>query len=531
VIRNAAFNGYVDVVRMLLEWTGPNGERVDPTADSNSPLESAAQEGHVDVVQLLLNDSRVEPNTNDNYALKSAARNGHVDVVQLLLNDSRVDPTAEKNFAIRIAAVRGHLAIVRFLLDWRGANGEFVDPTVDNDNAIVSAAKEGQVDVVRVLIQWRGPNDEKIYMTRQRLRKAFTLAIRNDHPDVAVVLVEWNGEKTFPVVFLDDILNIVARKGFDDVLQAFLQQENYKRELWPMVYYAAVKYNRLEVLRPTLENLDSLTKNGMIEMLRGAAETGQEQLVRDLLVPNLIAKLDDIEQLYPSFSGAAASGNPRIVRMFLSVILSNGQRIDPSNDQNEALDNATERGHYEVVQLLLRQPRVADRVNQSYTIMAAANSGNLQLFDYLLNRYPNGIQRNEIRELLNRAIASDNPEILLRVLQIPTFDNLPFDIDMSSIVRTGNVEMMKVIVENNITDRADISDTVTAFVKKNNVEILEYLISEKVLLPNRLIYNYGWLQYENPENTKLQVMLLDYIVKQTGIVDENGRLAKYPMFY
>jgi hypothetical protein len=46
------------------------------------------------VVELLLQDKRVDPAANQNYAIRSAARNGHSAVVELLSRDARVDASA-----------------------------------------------------------------------------------------------------------------------------------------------------------------------------------------------------------------------------------------------------------------------------------------------------------------------------------------------------------------------------------------------------------------------------------------------------
>jgi hypothetical protein len=47
---------------------------------------------------MLLGDSRVEPSADDNWAIEEAAENGHTEVVRLLLNDPRVDRSAVEFF-------------------------------------------------------------------------------------------------------------------------------------------------------------------------------------------------------------------------------------------------------------------------------------------------------------------------------------------------------------------------------------------------------------------------------------------------
>jgi len=68
-----------------------------------------------DVVALLLKDLRVNPSAQNNWAIRSAARNGQKDVVELLLQDCRVDPSAQNDWAIRWARCYGYQDIVELL--------------------------------------------------------------------------------------------------------------------------------------------------------------------------------------------------------------------------------------------------------------------------------------------------------------------------------------------------------------------------------------------------------------------------------
>jgi hypothetical protein len=77
----------------------------------------AALNGHLSVVERLLQDKRVDPSACDNYAVRWAAQFGHLAFVDLLLRDARVDPSADNNYAVRQAAARGHLAVVDRLLE------------------------------------------------------------------------------------------------------------------------------------------------------------------------------------------------------------------------------------------------------------------------------------------------------------------------------------------------------------------------------------------------------------------------------
>ena len=111
-IRMASDNGHTDVVSLLLK-----DNRVDPSVYDNWAIRMASENGHTDVVRLLLKDNRVDPSVYDNYAVKFASDKGRTEVVKLLLDDPRVDPSAKNNYAIRWASENGHRDIVKLLLD------------------------------------------------------------------------------------------------------------------------------------------------------------------------------------------------------------------------------------------------------------------------------------------------------------------------------------------------------------------------------------------------------------------------------
>jgi ankyrin repeat protein len=161
-IERAAANGHV--VDYLLRHA-----MFDPSADDNRnrnrnraiAIQLAAKNGHLAVVERLLQDERVDPSASNNLAIRMAAQNGHLTVVERLLQDPRVDPSAN---AIQFAAVRGHVAVVERLLD-----DDRVDPSANNNNAVRWAAHFGHLAVVDRLLE-----DDRV---------DFTVAIQHSRPE------------------------------------------------------------------------------------------------------------------------------------------------------------------------------------------------------------------------------------------------------------------------------------------------------------------------------------------------------------
>ena len=126
---NAAKNGHLDVVQLLLE-----DPRVDPSANHNLAIRLAALYGRHQIVKLLFTDPRVDPSDKliHNSAIRLAARNGHLKVVKLLLEDPRVDPSNDHN-----------REIVKLLL---------TDPRVYSNNKPIIAIESLKINVILLFL-------------------------------------------------------------------------------------------------------------------------------------------------------------------------------------------------------------------------------------------------------------------------------------------------------------------------------------------------------------------------------------------
>ena len=65
-------------------------KRVDPSDRFNSALRLACENGHLSIVNLLLQNDNVDPSDLNNSAIKAALSNKHLEIVNRLLQDSRI---------------------------------------------------------------------------------------------------------------------------------------------------------------------------------------------------------------------------------------------------------------------------------------------------------------------------------------------------------------------------------------------------------------------------------------------------------
>ncbi len=169
-IRKASENGHTEIVKLLLADPYPYilivanqaasvddhtyfeqllvaDKRVDPSSKNNKAIRMASKNGNIEVVKLLLADQRVDPSDPNNEAIRWASDGGHLEVVKLLLADQRVDPSDMNNDAIRMASKNGNTEVVKLLLaDQR------VDPSDQNNEAIRWASDGGHLEVVKLLL-------------------------------------------------------------------------------------------------------------------------------------------------------------------------------------------------------------------------------------------------------------------------------------------------------------------------------------------------------------------------------------------
>ena len=137
-VKGAFFKAVVankaDVVEHLLKCY----HSLDPSYDDNWAIQSASQNGHVEVVKMLLADERVDPSADDNGAIRWASEEGHVAIVKILLADGRVNPNCAE-----VSIENGVGEVDRVIL---------ADARVDKFNFFIKAVRGGNLDLVKYII-------------------------------------------------------------------------------------------------------------------------------------------------------------------------------------------------------------------------------------------------------------------------------------------------------------------------------------------------------------------------------------------
>ena len=151
----AAENGHEEVVMLLLDQENVSSD--EPDRQRRTPLWHAALSGHVGVVKTLLERKDVDPNYSDNLGwtpLMMSAVRGQEGLIKLLLERKDIDPSCQESLgrtALSLAAAVGKAGSVKMLLERKD-----VDPNCPDSLGLVAlswAAARGEEGVIRILLE------------------------------------------------------------------------------------------------------------------------------------------------------------------------------------------------------------------------------------------------------------------------------------------------------------------------------------------------------------------------------------------
>ena len=185
----AAQNGHEEVVEILLA----PGETIPDKPDyywGQTPLSHAAENGHEGIVKMLLEREEVNPDKPDNLGqtpLSYAAENGHEGVAKMLLGREEVNPDKPDDCdrtPLSYAAGNGHEGVVKILLGRGEVNPDKPD---DYDRTPLSyAAEYGNERVVEILLGRGETNPDKPSYFGQT---PLSYAAGNGHEGVVKILL------------------------------------------------------------------------------------------------------------------------------------------------------------------------------------------------------------------------------------------------------------------------------------------------------------------------------------------------------
>ncbi|MBT6538986.1 MAG: ankyrin repeat domain-containing protein [Francisellaceae bacterium] len=182
----ACNNGHIDVVNRLLEMPQVLGNATD---NDNYALWRSAQNGHLCIVNRLLEIPQVLANATavNNGALRFAAEYGHLNVVDRLLEIPQVqnNVSAMRSYPFCAAAENGHISVVNRLLEIPDV---LANASINHNYPLRAASLKGHLDVVNRLLEIPTVVANTVINIG-----ALRMAVQNGHNEISYILarLQW----------------------------------------------------------------------------------------------------------------------------------------------------------------------------------------------------------------------------------------------------------------------------------------------------------------------------------------------------
>ncbi|XP_034048571.1 ankyrin-1 isoform X1 [Thalassophryne amazonica] len=407
----AAQENHLEVVKFLLE-NGANQSL--PTEDGFTPLAVALQQGHENVVALLINygtkgkvrlpalhiaarndDTRtaavlLQNDPNPDVLSKTgftplhiAAHYENLSVAQLLLNrGANVNFTPKNGITpLHIASRRGNVIMVRLLLD-RGA--QIDAKTKDELTPLHCVARNGHARIIEILLEHGAPIQAK---TKNGL-SPIHMAAQGDHMDCVRQLLQYNAE--IDDITLDHLtpLHVAAHCGHHRMAKVLLDKgakANARALNGFTPLHIACKKNHMRSMDLLLKHsasLEAVTESGLTP-LHVAAFMGHLNIVKNLLQRGASPNASNVKVETPLHM-ASRAGHCEVAQF----LLQNTAQVDAkAKDDQTPLHCAARVGHKELVKLLLEHKANPDSATTAghTPLHIAAREGHIHTIRILLD--------------------------------------------------------------------------------------------------------------------------------------------------
>ena len=303
-------NNDVSLLNMLLEIKNPeNGMRlIEPQLQKNYALRYAAENGHTEVVRLLLSlkdkdDNLLDPTVDNNYPLKWATIYGHTEIVKLLLSlkdkdgNPVIDPRVNENMTLINAAEFGHIKLVRFLLSLEDKDGKpMINHSTDRNIALKLAAEKGHVKIVELFLSLKEKDFHPLETIASNIEFALKLAAKNNHEGVVRLLLSLKDKDINPIKKLvsqdqHGIIKNAAEKYDIESLLLLLAYVPNKRNIYKMqiVKYLKISGDDYDILLDKIKafvdnpKLYNISAESILDFLMELKQKSTDKDVQKLL--------------------------------------------------------------------------------------------------------------------------------------------------------------------------------------------------------------------------------------------------------
>ncbi|EQC25948.1 TKL protein kinase [Saprolegnia diclina VS20] len=354
--------------------------------DGPTPLFVAAQNGHLDVVEVLVctGKASVDVAFEGETPLFTAAKHGHAHIIErLLLAGADVHHANNDGLSIlHVAAANGHDSVVMSLL---AAGANLVQSAQTGDTPLHAAVVEGHTTVVQLLLKAGAAVDTQNEAGATPLAVASSLG----HPSIVQQLLDARARIDLSDKTSATPLYLAVEHSHLEVVRRLVDayaNVNESNESWWTPLHVAAQHGRTQLVQLLLAaGADvELTNGTYATALYLAARNGHIDAVALLLDAGANVDTANGDNRTPLYA-AAVWDHPSVVALLLSA----GANVNLRNRGNcSPLDVACTKGHTEVARLLLEHPdmNVNDRPDSDNetNLMVAAEAGYTRIVSMLL---------------------------------------------------------------------------------------------------------------------------------------------------
>ncbi|KAI8847911.1 hypothetical protein BC829DRAFT_395410 [Chytridium lagenaria] len=308
-VLSASFAGQTENVRMILQDPRLQDEEVSEII--NRAVVNAGSEGHLDLVQILMQDWRMDLSDRGEFLMEQAMSYDNDAFVRLLLSEKRINPCSFTVSVVAMAILYGHFEIAYTLL-----SDPRIDPSLERNRAIEFASAIGHIGLVQILLA-----DSRV---NPGVTKALQSACHHGHIDVVKALLAH--PKTNPSRIRNDALRKCSRVDVASLLLAD-----------PRLY---LNFQHGKLL-PTLCS-EFISSEVAARVLRHVLESGDQDMV-------MSACYDPISEWMVHVAQNAT--NDELAEDLARVLLED-RRVDAAIGDCEALRVAKEREFFKLADLL-----------------------------------------------------------------------------------------------------------------------------------------------------------------------------------
>ena len=517
----ASFNGYKEIVKLLLEVEGIDINK----GDRDTALIKASSHGHSDVVKLLLARENIDINKRGMLgwtALIIASFYGESEVVKLLLEKKGIDINKDDDAwltALYYALNEGHLEIVKLLLR---------SPDIDMNKLYNGVAVlwmgyvRGHKEIVQLLLENPKTNITKGLVSdgevREQIRNLIYHKDRgNMEPAEELIVASLLGNNTSVAAILKN------HEGIENT------QDSLHRT--PLFWASTRGHIKVleELLTHTQIQVNTRSTDGATALYQASRYGLLDILTLLLEQPSIDVNTGPLNRKTPLVA-ATIHGHSEVVEKLLSVVKTNVNNA--TFDGKTALIYAVSTRHVDIIELLLRCPQtdtslmneeyktafdIAKEKNQTESIKLFTSRGSLQINE------GHTCCSKSINRGLHKAVKNNNLAWIKSFLVCPGIDlnihNKDGYTPLNLATERGQKEMVKILladqrIDVNRLNTGQKQNVVLIASEKGNIDILKLLLLHPQTFVNQRNANgdsaLSWAlkKYRIPPNIRIAKLLI-----------------------